>query len=254
MSHGQSAAGRGPRAGAGRLRRRDADGVTTTLGRGGSDLLGGDLRRLPRRRRNPDLDRRRRDADRRSAHRRRAVRWCRTCRLPRRRSWPISAPRCCIRRPSSRRSPATSRSASSTRIAPRRAARSSPASGRPAIRPLTALASKSTSRVVDITSTRMLMAHGFLRRLFEVFERYKTPVDVVTTSEVSVSVTVDDRRRLPAIVEALSEFAEVDARARRWPSSARSARGCRREPALVGRVLRASETSRSIGVAGGISP
>jgi aspartate kinase len=74
---------------------------------------------------------------------------------------------------------------------------------------LTALASKKQVTVVDITSTRMLMAHGFLRRLFEVFERHKTPVDVVTTSEVSVSVTVDDRRRLPAIVEALSEFAEV---------------------------------------------
>ena len=74
---------------------------------------------------------------------------------------------------------------------------------------LTALASKKHVTVVDITSTRMLMAHGFLRRLFEVFERHKTPVDVVTTSEVSVSVTVDDRRRLPAIVEALSEFAEV---------------------------------------------
>jgi aspartate kinase len=44
-----------------------------------------------------------------------------------------------------------------------------------------------------------------------VFERWKTPVDVVTTSEVTVSVTVDDRRRLPAIVEALSQFAEVDA-------------------------------------------
>jgi aspartate kinase len=74
---------------------------------------------------------------------------------------------------------------------------------------LTALASKKQVTVVDITSTRMLMAHGFLRRLFEVFERHKTPVDVVTTSEVSVSVTVDDRRRLPAIVDALSEFAEV---------------------------------------------
>ena len=46
--------------------------------------------------------------------------------------------------------------------------------------------------MIDITSTRMLMAHGFLRRLFEVFERFKTPVDVVTTSEVSVSVTVDN--------------------------------------------------------------
>ncbi len=74
---------------------------------------------------------------------------------------------------------------------------------------LTALASKKQVTVVDITSTRMLMAHGFLRRLFEVFERHKTPVDVVTTSEVSVSVTVDDRRRLPAIVDALSEFADV---------------------------------------------
>ena len=63
--------------------------------------------------------------------------------------------------------------------------------------------------VVDITSTRMLMAHGFLRRLFEVFETYRTPVDVVTTSEVSVSVTVDDDRQLPEIVAALEQFAEV---------------------------------------------
>ena len=54
------------------------------------------------------------------------------------------------------------------------------------------------------------MAHGFLRRLFEVFERFKTPVDVVTTSEVTVSVTIDDARRLPAIVEGLSGFAQVE--------------------------------------------
>jgi aspartate kinase len=76
-------------------------------------------------------------------------------------------------------------------------------------RPLTAVASKGGVTVVDITSTRMLMAHGFLRRLFEVFERHKTAVDVVTTSEVSVSVTIDDARRLPAIVEGLSGFADV---------------------------------------------
>jgi aspartate kinase len=76
-------------------------------------------------------------------------------------------------------------------------------------RPVTAVASKRQVSVIDITSTRMLMAHGFLRRLFEVFERERTPVDVVTTSEVSVSVTVDDRRRLTQIVNALSEFAEV---------------------------------------------
>jgi aspartate kinase len=55
----------------------------------------------------------------------------------------------------------------------------------------------------------MLMAYGFLRRVFEVFERFRTAVDVVTTSEVSVSVTVDDRRHLDAIVEALSAFATV---------------------------------------------
>src|SRR5207245_10553394 len=72
-----------------------------------------------------------------------------------------------------------------------------------------ALACKRDVTVVDSTSTRMLMAHGFLRRLFEVFERFKTAVDVVTTSEVSVSVTVDDTRRLDAIVDNLRSFAEV---------------------------------------------
>ena len=75
--------------------------------------------------------------------------------------------------------------------------------------PLTGLASKGNVIVVDITSTRMLMAYGFLRRVFEVFERFSTAVDVVTTSEVSVSVTVDDPKAIPAITEALSEFAEV---------------------------------------------
>ena len=77
-------------------------------------------------------------------------------------------------------------------------------------RPLTAIASKQGVTVISISSTRMLMAHGFLRRLFEVFERWKTSVDVVTTSEVTVSVTVDDRRRLPSIVEGLSQFADVE--------------------------------------------
>ena len=71
--------------------------------------------------------------------------------------------------------------------------------------------------MVEITSTRMLMAHGFLRRVFEVFERYRTAVDVVTTSEVSVSVTVDDDARLDDIVQALREFAEVMSRRARHP-------------------------------------
>jgi aspartate kinase len=79
----------------------------------------------------------------------------------------------------------------------------------PSATPLTGLAAKRDVTVVDITSSRMLDSYGFLRRVFEVFERFRTAVDVVTTSEVSVSVTVDDRRQLPAIVEALSEFGEV---------------------------------------------
>jgi len=76
-------------------------------------------------------------------------------------------------------------------------------------RAVAALACKRRVTVVEITSTRMLMAHGFLRRLFQVFETYRTPVDVVTTSEVSVSVTVDDDRQLHEIVPALEQFAEV---------------------------------------------
>ena len=75
--------------------------------------------------------------------------------------------------------------------------------------PLTGLASKRGVTVIDITSTRMLMAHGFLRQVFEVFERFRTAVDVVTTSEVSVSVTVDDRRYVEGITQELSVFAEV---------------------------------------------
>ncbi|HUR19491.1 MAG TPA: aspartate kinase, partial [Vicinamibacterales bacterium] len=75
--------------------------------------------------------------------------------------------------------------------------------------PLTAVATKRNVTVVDITSTRMLMVHGFLHKLFAVFEQHATSVDVVTTSEVSVSVTVDDVRRLPRILEDLQSFAEV---------------------------------------------
>ena len=75
--------------------------------------------------------------------------------------------------------------------------------------PVTALACKRNISVVDITSTRMLLAHGFLRRVFEVFEHHRTSVDVVTTSEVSISMTLDDDRRLDAIAEDLRSFADV---------------------------------------------
>jgi aspartate kinase len=78
-----------------------------------------------------------------------------------------------------------------------------------ASRAVTALACKRNVTVVDLTSTRMLLAHGFLRRVFEVFEAHATSVDVVTTSEVSVSMTLDDDRRLGAIERDLSTFADV---------------------------------------------
>jgi aspartate kinase len=74
---------------------------------------------------------------------------------------------------------------------------------------LAAIACKRRITVIEVTSTRMLMAHGFMRQLFEVFERHRTAVDVVTTSEVSVSITVDDDSRLEGIVRDLQAFAEV---------------------------------------------
>ncbi len=63
--------------------------------------------------------------------------------------------------------------------------------------------------IVNIRSTRMLMAHGFLQRIFEIFDRYATSVDMVATSEVSVSLTLDSSDQLPAIAEELRQFADV---------------------------------------------
>ncbi len=62
---------------------------------------------------------------------------------------------------------------------------------------------------VNIHSTRMLMAHGFLRRIFEIFDRYETPVDMVATSEVSVSLTIDNTRHIDLILGELRQFAEA---------------------------------------------
>src|SRR5256886_2388257 len=72
-----------------------------------------------------------------------------------------------------------------------------------------AIAHKSGITVLQISSTRMLGAYGFLRGLFEVFERHQTVVDVVTTSEVSVSLTVEDAVSLPAIVAELRPLGTV---------------------------------------------
>ena len=73
-----------------------------------------------------------------------------------------------------------------------------------------AIAAKDNITAIYIHSTRMLNAYGFLKRVFEVFEKYKTPVDMITTSEVSVSVTIDQTANLDAIMRELREFAELE--------------------------------------------
>jgi len=105
----------------------------------------------------------------------------------------------------------------------------------------TALACKRGVTVIDITSSRMLMAYGFLRRLFEVFERFKTAVDVVTTSEVSVSVTVDDTRRLDAIVDNLRHFADVSCESEMAIICA-VGENLQADPTLFGRAVTALDT------------
>ena len=75
--------------------------------------------------------------------------------------------------------------------------------------PVRSIACKRNITLLNIVSTRMLMAHGFLRRIFEVFDRYETPVDMVATSEVSVSLTIDNTRALAAIKAELEAFADV---------------------------------------------
>lgn len=72
------------------------------------------------------------------------------------------------------------------------------------------IAAKDGITAIRIQSSRMLLAYGFLRRVFEVFERYKTPIDMITTSEVAVSLTIDDVANLPQIIEELKDFGNVE--------------------------------------------
>lgn len=72
-----------------------------------------------------------------------------------------------------------------------------------------AIAAKDNIIAVKIKSGRMLLAYGFLHKVFEIFETYKTPIDMIATSEVGVSVTVDSERDLHAIVNELKKFATV---------------------------------------------
>lgn len=71
------------------------------------------------------------------------------------------------------------------------------------------ITSKKDIKVINIYSPKMLFAHGFLRRIFEIFDKYKTSVDLITTSEVNVSLTLDAYDKVDDIMKELSEFSEV---------------------------------------------
>lgn len=72
-----------------------------------------------------------------------------------------------------------------------------------------AVAAKDGIIVINIKSSRMLLAYGFLRKIFEVFEKYRTSIDMITTSEVAVSVTIDNGSNLTAIVKELEPFGTI---------------------------------------------
>ncbi|MFW5890003.1 MAG: aspartate kinase [Marinilabiliaceae bacterium] len=75
---------------------------------------------------------------------------------------------------------------------------------------LTAVAAKDGITAIKIKSDRMLLAYGFLRKVFEIFESYKTSIDMITTSEVGVSVTIDNNRHLEEILDDLRKFSTVE--------------------------------------------
>ncbi len=72
-----------------------------------------------------------------------------------------------------------------------------------------AVAAKDNITAIKIKSSHMLLAYGFLRKVFEIFEKFQTPIDMITTSEVGVSVTIDNERNLKSILAELEEYGEV---------------------------------------------
>lgn len=72
-----------------------------------------------------------------------------------------------------------------------------------------AIAAKDKITAIKVKSSRMLMAYGFLRKIFEVFEKYRTPIDMITTSEVAVSLTIDDDTDLPKILDEIKPFGMI---------------------------------------------
>ncbi len=72
-----------------------------------------------------------------------------------------------------------------------------------------AVAAKDEITAIKIRSSRMLLAYGFLLKIFEVFEKYRTPIDMITTSEVAVSLTIDDKSSLNEILKELEPFGDI---------------------------------------------
>jgi aspartate kinase len=75
--------------------------------------------------------------------------------------------------------------------------------------PFKSIAAKKKLTIIDIVASRMLLAHGFLKAVFDVFDKHGCAIDMVSTSEVSISVTVDSKEALPAICAELSKIADV---------------------------------------------
>src|SRR6476469_6395102 len=73
-----------------------------------------------------------------------------------------------------------------------------------------AIAAKDGIIAIKIKSSRMLLAYGFLRKIFEVFEKYRTPIDMITTSEVAVSLTIDTDANLDALIKELEPFGTIE--------------------------------------------
>ena len=73
-----------------------------------------------------------------------------------------------------------------------------------------AVAAKDGITAIKVRSYRMLLAYGFLKNIFEIFEFFKTPIDMVSTSEVAVSLTIDSTNKLDAILKELKEYGEVE--------------------------------------------
>lgn len=75
--------------------------------------------------------------------------------------------------------------------------------------PFKSIAAKKKLTIIDVVASRMLMSHGYLKAVFDVFDKYRCAIDMVSTSEVSISVTVDSNERLPEICEELGRIADV---------------------------------------------